>query len=395
MNRLIAEVREKIINEHPDAFLDIDNIKRRPEQERIIKETLKEMGEDDPKIISEVISTLIGFNKIEPLLNDKLINEIMINGQEVWIEKEGKIFKTEISFDTIDEVEVLLQRIVQLSGRRIDWSTPLVDARLPDGSRVHAVIKPSAEYPVITIRKFVEHYFTFEELIQQGYMNEEMAVFFDTIVKGKLNILLCGSAGSSKTTFLRTLATKIPADERLIVIEDIRELNIPLPHVISLEATEKVTVHDLMKNALRMRPDRIILGECRGMETFELLQAMGTGHNGSITTVHANNAKKDVVQRLVRAMIPSGMSTEELITQIISVLDITVYMKKFKDGWRIINVCEVINDNGKPAFKDIFVYDFAKKQHKNVNSLSNETLEKIRIELETNTLPNIVAFKGM
>lgn len=393
MKEITRKVRDRLLNEKNDVFLDLDNIKNKPEQERLIRQEVKSLGIEDEEIENHVIANLIGLGRIEPLLKDKWINEIMINGQEVWIDKKGQIVKTDITFESVNEVEALLQRIVQMSGRKIDWSNPLVDAKLPDGSRVNAIIKPSADFPVITIRRFVEHSFEMNELVKQGYLSEDMAIFFNYAVKSKLNILLCGAAGSSKTTYLRTLGTLIPQDERIITIEDVKELNISHPHVIALEASNKASVYDLIINALRMRPDRVLLGECRGMETFELLQAMGTGHNGSITTAHTNNAKMDAFQRLQRAMIRSGMSDKELLSQITSAIDITVYMQRFKNGkWGITNVCEVINKNGYPEFNDLYIYDYNSRSHISCNSLTKDLTQRIKNNLEYESLPKTKVF---
>lgn len=394
---LIKKVRENVISKYGNIFLDLDNAKRRPEQEKIIRgEVRLLLGEDNLDLEDILVDHLVGLGRIAPLLKDLLINEIMINGKEVWIEKKGRLIKTDIVFDDLKEVEHLLQRIVQMDGRKIDWSNPLVDAKLPDGSRVNAVIKPSAVAPYITIRKFGVHCFTSEELIQQSYLSEEMAIFLAHAVKGKLNILICGAAGSTKTTLLRTLGSLVPPNERLITVEDVRELNISHPHIISLEATPKASVYDLMVNALRMRPDRIFVGECRGMETFELLQAMGTGHNGSITTTHCNNNKIDAFQRLIRAMIRSGMSDRELMAQIASVIDLTVFIKKFKDGiFRITNMAEVTNKENGPKFRDIFTFDSGRHKHKAVQSLTSDRIQRIKETMEIDTLPEILAFSNV
>lgn len=396
LQALHKQVKENVLAKNSNIFLELDNVKRRIEQEEIIRQEVRALtGREDEAAENYVLSRLIGLGRIEPLFDDKWINEIMINGREVWIEKKGELIKTDIVFDSFDEVESLLQRIVQMAGRKIDWSNPVVDAKLPDGSRVNAVIKPSAEEPHITIRRFVQHSFSMDELVQQGYLSTEMAIFFKYAVKGRLNILLCGAAGSSKTTFARTLGSMIPHNERIVVIEDVKELNIEHPHVVPLEASNKADIYTLMVNALRMRPDRIILGECRGMETFELLQAMGTGHNGSITTTHCNNNKMDAVQRLMRAMLKSGMSDRELQAQVCNVIDLTVFIKKFRNGiWRITNVCEVVNKIGEPSFRDLYVYEHHAKKHKSVSTLSPESIDRIKDTLENQTLPNIMAFRG-
>lgn len=390
---LIKEIRETVISKYGALFLDLDNITRRTEQEeKIRKETRVALGEARPDIEDKVVAHLIGFGKIDPLFKDMSINDIMINGLEVWIDKKGDLYKTDIRFDDIREVEGLLQRIVQMDQRKVDWNNPLVDFKLPDQSRVNAVIRPSAEFPYITIRRFGVHSYSMEELIQQEYLTEEMAMFLDYAVKGRLNILVCGPAGASKTSLLRTLGSLVPADERIITIEDVRELNIEHPHVISLEATNKASSRDLVKNCLRMRPDRMWVGECRAEETFELLQAMGTGHDGSATSVHSNNNKMDAFQRLMRAMVGCGISDQELLKQITSVIDITLFIRKFKDGSRrITHISEVLNGE-KVQFNNLFIYDYDEKKHRLVNSLSLERVDKIKQTLEVHDLPRSGVF---
>jgi len=205
---------------------------------------------------------------------------------EVFLERNGIIEKTDLSYSSEEELRNVLDRIVQRCGRRINYSSPIVDARLPDGSRVNAVIPPASDNTVITIRRFVKLTFTTEDLIKTSFLTHEIAELLRILVEGKANILVCGATGCGKTTFLRWLAGFVPTSERLITIEDTKELALKHPHCISLEASDKAGIYELMINALRMRPDRIILGEVRGEEAFELLQAMGTGHEGSITTVH-------------------------------------------------------------------------------------------------------------
>lgn len=406
---LAKMVRTKVRDDYGDLFLEQDNKEKLVKREEVIrKETRAALDEiEDKSIIEElfpseiedyVLSHLIGLGDLEPLFKDQEIREIMLNKpDEVYIDN-GSLILTDIKFESVDEIMNLLQRMVQMSGRRVDFSHPIVNARLTDGTRVkarvNAVIMPVCNYPVISIRKFVKHKFTEDELLQQGYLNEEMLTFLEYAVRGKLNIVVCGAAGSGKTTFLRFLSTFISKDERLIVIEDTRELELDNPHVVSLESTEKVGIYELMVNSLRMRPDRIILGECRGMETFELLQAMGTGHDGSLTTVHSNYGKLELVQRLVRAMLKSGMSDRELTRHIISSLDLTVFIKKYNNGsWRIVNISEVIDNNGEPKFKDIYQYDAESKKHLNRGCVSEIMTRRIKNTLWGEELPAIAAFK--
>lgn len=397
LNNLVKQVRQNLLDKHGDLFLNRDSNNGK-KKEIILREIRELAGEIDREDEDYLVAHLIGFGKIEKLLKDRLINEIMINKpDEVYIEKQGRMIKTGIKFDSVDEVMDLLQRMVHMSGRRVDFSHPLVNARLKayGNVRVNAVVPPNSEYPVITIRKFVQHRFTAEELLQQGYMSEEMLTFFRYAVMAKANIVVCGAAGSGKTTFQRFLASFIPAHERIIVIEDTRELQPDHPHVVSLEASEKVDIYDLMVNALRMRPDRIILSECRGMETFELLQAMNTGHSGSITGVHSNYGKMELVNRLVQAMIKSGMSDRELIKHITGALDLSVFLKKYRGGaWRIAHVAEIQRkSDGSPGFNDIYRYDRQQGKHLSVGSLSKELIDRLEDNLEEK-LPGIKAFGG-
>jgi len=394
---LVSRVRRTVRDNCGDLFLEHEDGGERQEakEKAIIRELRAILDGRDEELERRVLAHLVGFGEIDAFLKDPAVNEVMINKpDEVFIEKEGRVTLTGVKFDSVEEVMELLRRMVQFSGRRVDFSNPIVNSRLPSGHRLNAVIMPNAVYPVITVRKFVQHKFTAKELLEQGFLSEEMLVFFEYAVKGKLNIVICGAGGSGKTTFMRFLAAYIPAEERIVLVEDTRELDLDNCHVVSLEASDKAGVYELMVNAMRMRADRIILGECRGMETFELLQAMGTGHEGSLTSLHANHGKKEAVQRLVRAMIKSGMSDRELVKHIISSLDMTVFIKKYKDGARrVVNVAEVMDDGGEPKFNDIYQYDHRSKTHVAVGSLSEELTERMRDNLGDVAIPEIPPFK--
>jgi len=231
--------------------------------------------------------------------------------------------------------------------------------------------------------------------LDQGYLNEQMLVFFENAVKAGCNIVISGGTGSGKSTFLRFLCSFIPKRERLVTIEDTFELDLD-GHVIPLQQSNNVSIKDLMENSLRMKPSRIILGEFRGDETFELLQAMGTGHMGSMTTGHANNARNDLIQRLIRAMSKSSLTDDELTRHIVSSIDLTVFIKRFKDGrWCITEVNEVMDDRGKPKFAEIFKFNRVADRHEALHSLSGELLERLQDELGAQKLPNIKAFSGI
>lgn len=310
---------------------------------------------------------------IETLLNDLEVSEIMVNGyDQIFVEKRGSITLTNLRYKNNDVLMNVLYRIMQKCGRRINFSSPLEDARLPDGSRVHAVVPPITDYPVLTIRKFVRQVFDTKELLEFNSICPEMVPFFDTVVKGKANIIICGATSSGKTTFLRWLTTFIPPEERLITIEDMRELNLSHPHNVAMEANDRVDIHQLMINSLRMRPDRIIIGEVRGKETFELLQAMGTGHEGSLTTVHANYSLNEAVHRLIRAMIQAGnVTAEELEYMICETMDLFVFVKRFANGMRkVVKIVQLEGWDNGPVSRDIFLY---RNGHKCVGHL-NESL---------------------
>lgn len=394
---ILKQVRYQVVMKYGKLFLEDYEEGQEKKEEVIRKETRRLIGREDKGLEDALISYLIGLGPVEKYLNRPDINEIMINKKdEIWIEvasKEKELVAEK--FESDDELFAFAQRVVHRCGRRVNFNKPLVDARLPDGSRVNIVIPPSAQNPVITIRRFIVNHFSEEDLIQQGYMSAEMATFFNYSVKGKLNTIICGATGSGKTTFLRFLVNYTPKSERIVVIEDTRELALEHPHIVSLEASDKAGIYELMINALRMRPDLIILGEVRGIEAFELLQAMGTGHEGSLTTLHANYGKMEAVHRLVRAMIRiGGVSAEDLIAQIAETIDMTIFIKKLPNGERkITHVTEIINDNGKPVFNDIYRYDYNKKKHIAVGKLSDRLLERMNENLLGKPLPDIAPFK--
>ncbi len=304
---ILKQVRHRVVKKYGDLFLE-DYENREKKEEVIRRETRELLGKEDGNLEESVISYLIGLGPVEKYLYQPDVNEIMINKRdEIWIEIAGREKElVDVEFTSDEELLSFVQRIVRRCGRRVNFNKPLVDARLPDGSRVNIVVAPASQNPVVTIRRFVVNYFNEKDLVEQGYMSAEMATFFNYAVRSKLNIIICGATGSGKTTFMRFLTSYIPKDERLVIIEDTRELALNHPHVVSLEASDKASIYELMVNSLRMRPDRIILGEVRGAEAFELLQAMGTGHEGSLTTLHANFGKMEAVHRLVRAMIRIG-----------------------------------------------------------------------------------------
>ncbi|MGE5629008.1 MAG: CpaF family protein [Solirubrobacterales bacterium] len=334
--------------------------KKEPEKYRFI---------NVPKVVQELINDVTGYGPINPLLLDSDVTEVMVNGPDmVYVEKKGKIQLTDIKFTDDDQVMQVIEKIVSPLGRRIDESSPMVDARLPDGSRVNAIIPPlSLIGPVITIRKFAREPYTIDDLINMKTLSREMAIFLNACVKARLNIFISGGTGSGKTTTLNVLSSFIPNDERIVTIEDAAELQLNQEHVISLESRPAniegkgaIPIRELVVNALRMRPDRIIVGECRGGEALDMLQAMNTGHDGSLATGHANSPR-DMLARLETMVLMAGVElpVKAIRQQIVGALDLIVQQARFKDGTRrITNITEVQNMEGDVVvLQDIFTFE--------------------------------------
>ena len=310
-----------------------------------------------------------GYGPITEILEDKNVTEIMVNGpNDIYVEMDGKLVKDEtISFINSDHILRTIERMVQKVGRTIDASNPMVDARLSDGSRLNAIIPPlSVNGPVLTIRKFKHDMDDIDDMIANGTMTPYMARFLEACVKAKLNIIVCGGTGSGKTTLLNVLSSFIDSHERIITIEDAAELSLMQPHVISLEAKEAnyqngkvVTIRDLVRNSLRMRPDRIIVGEVRGEETLDMLQAMNTGHEGSITTLHANSPM-DAVHRMEAMVLMSGIEipVRAIREYIESAIDIIIEIERLSDGRRkVTNISEIIGFHQDEIFlQNIFAF---------------------------------------
>ena len=308
-----------------------------------------------------------GYGPLTELLDDKNITEIMVNGtDEIYVEIDGKVIKdNSVSFINNDHILRTIGRIIQPLGRTIDVSNPMVDARLEDGSRLNAIIPPlSLKGPVLTIRKFKEELSTIDDFLRTGTLTPYMARFLEASIKAKLNIIICGGTGSGKTTLLNVLSSFIPNDERIITIEDAAELKLKQNHVISLETrltnyegNGEVTIRDLVRNSLRMRPDRIIVGEVRGKESFDMLQAMNTGHNGSLTTMHANGPA-DALNRLETMILMAGMEIpiKSIREYIENAIDIVIQTSRLSDGRRkITSICEVVGfDKDNIKLKEIF-----------------------------------------
>lgn len=308
-------------------------------------------------IFKEILDELLGFGPLQPLLDDPTVSEVMVNGPNmVFVERNGKLTPTDIRFENDDAVLRIIDKIILPLGRHIDIDNPTVDARLPDGSRVNAVIPPVAiDGPSITIRKFMKDKLSMEQLIALGSITKGMADLLRACVIARLNIMVSGGTGSGKTTFLNILSSFIPSNERIVTIEDAAELKLQQPHVVRLETKppnieglHAVTIRDLVRNSLRMRPDRIIVGECRGGEALDMLQAMNTGHDGSLTTLHANTPR-DACSRLETMCLMSGMDLpiKVLREQIAAAIDLIVQQARLKDGSRkITSITEVSGMEG-------------------------------------------------
>lgn len=315
-----------------------------------------------------VMDEIFGYGPITKLLNDSTVSEVMVNGPDsVYVERAGKIEKVENTFRDDLHVMHTIEKIIAPLGRRVDESSPMVDARLPDGSRVNIIIPPLAiKGPTITIRKFAADPFTLEDLISFGTLNQDMAKLIGAAVRGKVNIIVSGGTGSGKTTLLNVLSGFIPNNERIVTIEDAAELQLQQEHVVTLESRPaniegkgKIGIRDLVVNSLRMRPDRIIVGEVRGGEALDMLQAMNTGHDGSITTIHANNPR-DTLSRIETMVMMSGMElpSRAIREQISSAINLIIQVSRFSDGTRkIVNISEITGMEGETiTLQDIYIF---------------------------------------
>ncbi|MBQ4337808.1 MAG: CpaF family protein [Clostridia bacterium] len=324
---------------------------------------------DREKVATELFNDIMGYGPIEELVQNPSYSEIMVNGPDkIYVEDKGKLKLTDLKFRDEEHLMNIINRIVSNVGRHVDEASPMVDARLADGSRVNAIIPPlSLVGPVLTIRKFGKKPITAQQLLKFGSLTPHMLQFLEACVKGKLNIVVAGGTGSGKTTLLNVLSSYIPEDERIVTIEDAAEVQLKQEHVITLEARPAnlegkgaVTIRNLVKNALRMRPDRIIVGEVRSEETLDMLQAMNTGHDGSLTTTHANSPR-DTVARLETMVLMSGMELplRAIRDQISSAIDIIVQQSRLRDGTRkITSITEIIGMEGDVvSMQDIFVYE--------------------------------------
>jgi len=360
--QMLKEVKDDDVVEALVAKLDEMAVKIMQEDDSFIGKVNKN------KVIQELVNNLIGYGPINPLLLDPDVSEVMVNGpHRVYVERKGKIELTDVQFRDDEQVMHIIEKIVAPLGRRIDESSPMVDARLPDGSRVNAIIPPLAlNGPTITIRKFSKDPFQIDDLVGFGTLSKEMAVFIEACVKARLNIFISGGTGSGKTTTLNVLSSFIPNDERIITIEDAAELQLWQDHVVSLESRPPniegkgaITIRDLVKNSLRMRPERIVIGEVRGDEALDMLQAMNTGHDGSLATGHSNSPR-DMISRLETMVLMSGLDLpiKAIREQISGALDLIIQQSRLKDGSRkITHITEVQGMEGDViVLQDVFVF---------------------------------------
>lgn len=320
------------------------------------------------RLIKEIIQEAKGYGPLDPLLEDPLISDILVNGpKSVYVEKGGKLYKSAVTFKDNQHLRNIIERIVSKVGRRIDEKSPMVDARLSDGSRVNAIIPPLAlDGPSLSIRKFKQDAGSLESLLNWKSMTKEMAEVLAAAVKSRLNIIISGGTGAGKTTLLNSLSSQIPSDERIITIEDSAELALQQDHVVRLETrpaniegTGQITARDLVINALRMRPDRIVIGECRGAETLDMLQAMNTGHDGSLTTLHSNSPR-DALSRLETMVMYAGIDLPEknIKSQITSAVDLIIQVNRLQDGSRkVTSVTEITGMEGNTiSMQEIFTF---------------------------------------
>jgi len=363
---LVQNIDQKLLEKGDEAML-----RRRVEElveEKLRADKLPYSRQVRNRLVSDMADEILGFGPIEPLLRDPTVTEVMVNRpDQVYCERFGKLELTDISFRDTEHIRHVIDKIVTPLGRRVDESSPMVDARLPDGSRVNAIIQPlSLNGPVLTIRKFSVDPYTVEDLIGFGTITQGMAAFLAACVKVKLNILVSGGSGAGKTTLLNVLSSFIPEGERIVTVEDAAELKLHQPHVVRLESRPpniegkgEIKIRDLVRNCLRMRPDRIIVGEVRGGEALDMLQAMNTGHEGSISTIHSNSPR-DALARMETMVMMAGMElpSRAIREQVASAIHLIVQVSRLSDGSRkVVSVSEVQGMEGNViVLQDMFSY---------------------------------------
>ncbi len=366
--RLVESLGPKLydaeLSEHALEELVHDRLR-----ELLDQEAVPLSAHEKASIIQQVGDSILGLGPLEPYVRDPNVSEIMVNGPDsIYVERGGKLYPTDARFVNDEQLRRTIDKIVARVGRRVDEASPYVDARLADGSRVNAIIPPLAIHgAAVTIRKFSADPYMVEDLVRFGTMDRTVAKFLNSCVKGRINILVSGGTGAGKTTTLNVLSSFLPEDERIITIEDAAELRLQQPHIVSLEyrppnieGRGEVSIRDLVRNALRMRPDRIVVGEVRGGEALDMLQAMNTGHDGSISTIHANSPR-DVLSRLETMTLMAGMdiTIRAVREQISSAIDLIVHQARLQDGTRrLTHVTEIVGMEGDViTLQDLFVFD--------------------------------------
>src|SRR6188472_3041165 len=356
-----------------DKRLSEDDLRRRVHEQlhaALAQERAPLSAADKAQLIQDVSDDILGYGPIDKLLKDEEITEVMVNGPDsVYVERAGRIEKTASSFVDDTHLRRIIDKIVSQVGRRIDEAQPMVDARLPDGSRVNAIIHPLAiGGPFLTIRKFSKDPYQIDDLIRFGTLNAHSARFMQACVVGRLNVIVSGGTGTGKTTTLNVLSSFIPSDERIVTIEDAKELQLNQDHVLAMEARPpniegkgQIAIRDLVRNSLRMRPDRVVVGECRGGEALDMLQAMNTGHDGSITTIHSNGPR-DTLSRIETMTLMAGMDLpiRAIREQMASALDLIVHISRLRDGTRrVTHISEVMGMEGETiVLQDLYLYDY-------------------------------------
>ena len=395
--QLIAEIKKYVTENLPLSKMEDEEL-----EEQIEEIVLQKIGgqycsiEQRISIVQQVYSSIRGFGLLDSIISDDTITEVMINGPEnVFIEQNGRLFKLDKQFESQRRLEDIIQRIVGLAGREVNQANPICDTRLPDGSRVNVVLPPIALCgPTITIRKFSKTPMTIEKLIKYGSITQEIADKLELLVKAKYNIFIAGGTGSGKTTFLNALSNYIPKDERVITIEDSAELQITgVENLVSLETRNanasgagEITIRDLIKSSLRMRPERIVVGEVRGGEALDMLQAMNTGHDGSLSTGHANSTE-DMLSRLETMVLQgaAGLPLEAIRQQIASAVDIIIHLSRLRDKSRkTMEITEVVGyENGEIILNPL--YKFVEDE--------NSTMEKVSGSLQRTEYPMQKVYK--
>jgi pilus assembly protein CpaF len=367
--RVLAEIGPKLYRERRTQA-ELRTAVREALDEVLDREDVRVTPQTRKAFVEEIASDILGYGPLDPFLADPSVNEIMCNAfDEIWVERSGLIERTDARFTDEQHYRTVIDKIVTGVGRRLDESSPMVDARLPDGSRVNAIIPPLAIHaPLLTVRKFRAEPYQVKDMINVGTLSMELALFLECCVRGKQNVIISGGTGTGKTTLLNVVSSFIPTDERIVTIEDAAELRLMQPHVASLEyrppnseGRGEVTIRELVRNSLRMRPDRIVVGEARGGEALDMLQAMNTGHEGSLTTVHANSPR-DVLSRLETMVLMAGLDlpVRAIREQTAAAVDLIVHLERMRDGVRrVTEVAEVHGMEGDViVLQTLFAYEY-------------------------------------